>query len=153
MRTPTAASAALKETSPHDLEAPVVAAPRTIRLLRDGLVWHCGSEWPSPPGLRKLPYHVTDIFYDAEDKEYVVFGSPLKGSEEQKKGACVRARVPLDLGAAISESLLPISEAILEVKNHLAESENEWAARWEEDDAEDEPPSEGESKSEEDGAS
>jgi hypothetical protein len=108
-----------------------------IRLIRDGMIWQYANEWPSPHGLGKLPFQVTDIFFDPKDEVYIVFGTPQKGSAEHAKGVCIFALVPLDLGSAIVESLLPMGAAVAEVRQYIAESEVAWADRWSGDDDDD----------------
>lgn len=112
-------------------------APKTLRLMRDGLVWQFGADWPSPPGHGKLPFRVTDIFYDDDDEAYVIFGQPAAKSAEERLGFCLMGVVPIEMGSAIVESLIPRDEAIREVSNYLAVSEEVWADRWndEEDEA------------------
>jgi hypothetical protein len=127
------------------VEPVVTQAPKMLRLLRDGLVWQYNAPWPSPGNLPPLPFKTSDIFYDEEEEIFIVFGMPTKPkkgeepSEFYAKGLCIFARVPLDLGSAIVESVLPIQEAIAEVKNYLAESEDAWAERWSEDEEDEEP--------------
>jgi len=117
-------------------------APKMVNLMRDGLVWRYGAEWPAPHGYAAPPFAVTDIFYDDEDEIFIVFGAPVpppvKGSPEYAKAVSICAKVPLTLGSAIVEMLIPLPEAIEEVKKYLVESAIEWSERWEEaDDEED----------------
>ena len=50
---------------------------------------------------------------------------------------CIFALVPLDLGSAIVESLLPMGAAVAEVRQYIAESEIAWADRWSDDNDDD----------------
>jgi len=138
-------------TNPESEEEPQAPkAPKMLRLFRDGVFWQLNAPWPSPGSLPQLPFEVSDIFYDDDEEGFVVFGMPRKPKKGEtasrffENGICIRASVPLELGSAIVEAILPITEAIAEAKNHVLASEDAWADRWTDDDDEPEaaPPGE-----------
>ena len=97
----------------------------------------------APGDLPQLPFKVSDIYYDRDEEGFVVYGMPTKPRKGEppsrfyEVGTCIRASVPFELGSAIVEAVLPVSEAILEVKNHVIAAEEAWANRWSDDDDDD----------------
>lgn len=108
--------------------------PRIMRLMRDGLVWCTGLPWPSPAGMSPLQFTITDIFYDEETEEYVIFGAPNPGTPFAEKGAYLMGHVPFELGSAIHEAVIPREAVIAEINEYIRDSEDAWASRWSDDD-------------------
>jgi hypothetical protein len=158
MTTPNAPKPGEQKPAPKIDPEKLPPAPKITRLIRGELVWGFQGSWPSPAGYEPLPYRVTDIFYDPDLEEHVVFGTPAqlegpkdkhgrpraetaeeKAGREARESFCIMARVPDGAGSAISEALLLVPDAIVEVRSYLDAAAENWAARWDDDDDDDEP--------------